>query len=153
MLAAAVPGLSDRMLAQTIRSGWAAAIGHDLARRSRPGEIQGGVLDVTVDNSPWLCEMTLRSDDLLGAVRSRFGAGVTSLKFSLGRAPTPPERVRPPRPSPPAHLSAEEERSVETIAAAVSDPELAASLRRLMTKDLIARRRPGAPSPARRENT
>jgi len=129
------------------------AVGYELGRRSRPGELRMGVLEVIVDNSPWLHELTLRSDALLGALKSRYGAAVASLRFSLGQAPAPRPPAARRRPAPPARLSAEEEHSVEAIAASVADPALAASLRRLMTKDLIARRRHGAPAPARREDT
>ena len=37
LLVAAVPGLRDRMLEETIRSGWAEIAGPEIARRSRPG--------------------------------------------------------------------------------------------------------------------
>jgi len=153
MLTTAVPGLRDRMLEETIRGGWMDTVGHDLARRSRPGELRMGVLTIIVDNSPWLHEMTLRSDALLGALAARYGARVTSLRFSLGEAPAPRPPATRHRPSPPARLSADEEHSVAAIAASVADPALAVSLRRLMTKDLIARRRRGAPSPSRKEDT
>ncbi len=152
VLAAAVPGLREHMLEGMIQSTWALTVGGDLARRSRPGALRLGVLTVTADNSPWLCEMTLRSDELLAAIRARHGAAVTSLRFSLGEAPVPPPPVTRSRHSPAARLSTEEERSVETIASSVADPALAASLRRLMSKDLIARRGRGAPLAARRED-
>ena len=152
ILASAVPGLEERMLEERIRSGWAATVGGDLAGRSRPGEVRQGVLNVTVDNSPWLHEMTLRSGELLNAVRARHGAAVTSLRFTLGSVATARPAAKPSRPTPAARLSAEEERSVETIAAAVADPALAVSLRRLLTKDVIARRRPGRSPAVRKEN-
>ena len=154
VLTIAMPGLGDRLLEETIRRGWATTVGADAARRSRPGEIRAGVLHVSVDNSPWLSEMRLRSDELLGAVRKRHGNAVTSLRFSLGQVPARP--TAPPAaaaaPLPAARLSAEEEHSVETIAASVADPALAAAVRRLVEKDFLARRR-HAPSSARREDT
>src|SRR5262245_26771969 len=140
LLAAAVPGLADRMIEGGIRTDWADIAGPDIARRSRPTALRQGVLHVIVDNSPWLCELTLKSDDLLGRVRARYGVAVTSLRFALGEpTPAPPPPAARRRVPQGARLSAEEERSVETIAAAVSDPALAASLRRLVTKDLISR--------------
>lgn len=152
VLTAAVPGLRDRMLREVISNDWTDTVGHDLARRSRPGELRMGVLEVIVDNSPWLHEMTLRSEALLGALRSRHGAAVTSLRFALGAPPAPrPPAVRR-RASPPVRLSAEETHSVETLAASIADPVLAASLRRLVTKDLIARRRHDAPVSTRTED-
>lgn len=152
ILASAIPGLDDRMLEARIRGAWPVTVGPDLAGRSRPGELRQGVLSVTVDNSPWLHEMTLRSGELLSAVQARHGAAVTSLRFTLGAIATARPAVRPSWTAPAARLSAEEERSVEAIAAAVADPALAVSLRRLLTKDLIARRRPAASPAVQREN-
>jgi hypothetical protein len=153
MLTTAVPGLRDRMLQETIRGGWTDTVGHELARRSRPGELRMGVLDVVVDNSPWLHELTLRSNALLGALAARYGGAVTSLRFTLGAPPSPAAPAARRRRSPPVRLTAEEERSVETIAAGVADSALAASLRRLVAKDLLARRGRGAPSPAQGQDT
>ena len=154
VLTAVMPGLGDRLLEDAIRRGWASTVGPDAARRSRPGELRAGVLHVSVDNSPWLSEMRLRSDELLGAVQKRHGSAVTSLRFALGEVPAhrSPSLMPAAAPSPAARLSAEEEHSVETIAATVADPALAAAVRRLVEKDFIARRR-HAPSSARREDT
>lgn len=149
LLAAAVPGLRERMVEWAVRGDWADIAGTEVARHSRPVALRQGVLHVTVDNSPWLCELTLRTDDLLGRVRSRCGDAVASLRFSLGeRLPAPPAVTRQRAPRPVA-LSAEDGRSVDAITASVSDPALAASLRRLVTKDLIARRRRDAATPSR----
>jgi hypothetical protein len=154
LLAGAVPGLRDRLLEDTIRDGWAAIAGADAARRSRPADLRAGVLTVTVDNSPWLHELTLRSGALLAAVRARHGGAVASLRFVVGEGgratPAAPARQRAPVPAP---LSAGEQRAVETLAAPVTDPELASALRRLISKDIIARRPRPARSSARREDS
>jgi hypothetical protein len=141
------------MLEETIRSGWADIAGPEIARRSRPGDLRAGVLTVVVDNSPWLQEVTLRSSEILAGIRARHGSAVTSLRCALGTLPTPRRTVTHDRPPPADPLSVEEEHAVDTIIAAVADPVLAASVRRLVTKDLIARRRPAAVPPARREHT
>ncbi len=154
LLVAAVPGLRDRMLEETIRSGWADIAGPEIARRSRPGELRAGVLTVLVDNSPWLQEVTLRSSEILAGLRARHGSAVTSVRCALGTLPASPRQtVTHDRPPPADPLSAEEEHAVDTIIAPVTDPVLAASMRRLVTKDLIARRRRAAVPPARREHT
>jgi hypothetical protein len=153
LLVAAVPGLRDRMLEETIRSGWADIAGPEIARRSRPGELRAGVLTVHVDNSPWLQEVTLRSTEILARIKARHGSAVTSVRCALGALPTPRQTVTHDRPPPADPLSAEEEHAVDTIIAPVTDPVLAASVRRLVTKDLIARRRHAAVPPARREHT
>jgi hypothetical protein len=153
MLAAAVPGLRDRLLETTIRNGWAAAVGPDAARRSRPTDLRAGVLHIAVDNSPWLAEMSLRADELLGAVRARYGAAVTALRFSIGQVAAPRAAVARFHPPADPALDDEEQRSVDAIAASVADPALSAVVRRVVAKDLLARRTRAVPSPARKEDT
>ena len=147
VLVAALPELRDHMLEETIRRDWGRVVGPEFSRRSRPTGLRLGVLDVTADNSPWLHELTLRSSELLARLQTRYGSAVTGLKFTLGTvAPGWNPVVREPCPEPPARLSHEDARMVEVMVAPVADPELAASLRRLLAKDLLARRPRGAGS-------
>ena len=151
LLVAAVPGLRERMLEEEIRRGWPETAGPEIARRSRPGELRAGVLTVVVDNSLCREELTLRSTQILSALTTRHGAAVMSLRCTLGTLPVPRPAVAHRRPSPAEPLSAEEELTVDGLVAPVRDPALAASVRRLVTKDLIARRRHTAVPQARRE--
>src|SRR3989442_542775 len=75
-------------------------VGPDVARRARASAMSGGTLEILVDNSPWLHELTLRSDDLLRRVRERFPE-ISAVKFALSTAPVAPssrERTGVPRP-------------------------------------------------------
>jgi hypothetical protein len=152
MLATAVPGLGERMTEYRIRAGWVETMGIDVARRCRPGALDAGVLHVIADNSPWLHELTLRSDELLSRLRERHGRSVRALRLSLG--PVAPSRTAPapPRTTPCPPITPEEERALEHMTAGLSDPVIAASLRRLMARDRLARRDHGNPSAARRRN-
>src|SRR5258705_13193211 len=95
VLLAALPALQERLPAERIRLGWRAAVGADLSRRSRPGELKAGTLTIMVDNSPWLQELSMRSAEVLSAVRARFGPSVTALRLSLaGPAPAPERPAR-----------------------------------------------------------
>jgi hypothetical protein len=144
VLVAAVPELRERMLEEEIRNDWTRVVGPVLSGRSRPGQLRAGSLDVTVDNSPWLQELTLRSSEILSALQHRYGGAVTSLRFTLGTVHTSPPRARTrPRPSVPASLRPDEARLVERMVDPVADPALAASLRRLLTKDVLGRRASG----------
>jgi hypothetical protein len=154
VLIAAVPELADRMLEETIRKEWRLTAGADLARRSRPAELRAGTLTVVVDNSPWLQELTMRSEPLLRALQSRYGAAVRALRFALGEVGRRPEPAARPRSEPEPELTDEEAGQVEAVSAPLRDPKLAAALRRLLTKDMIARRqaRPAGPG-SRREDS
>jgi hypothetical protein len=151
LLAVAVPGLRDRLVEVTIRQEWADIAGRDLARRSRPGELRAGTLAVTVDTSPCLHEMTLRSGQLLGGLQARHGTAITALRFALGKIPAAAPAAAARR-SGSEVLGPEETSSVEQIASPIADPALAASVRRVLTKDFLARRRRAASS-ARRQHT
>jgi len=140
LLVSALPELESRLLEETIRKNWSRRIGPELGRRSRPARLQAGVLEVTVDNSPCLQEMTLRSRELLAQLQGEFTA-VASLKFTLGALPSISSQAAPreqsvPLPSP----GSEELLAIEAMATSLPDPVLAGGLRRLLTKDLLARR-------------
>jgi hypothetical protein len=159
VLIAAVPDLKNRLLEETIKTDWSRLIGPQLGQRSRPGRLHAGVLEVIVDNSPCLLELTLRGSELLAALRRRFEA-VSALRFSLGVLPSVREPAAPSRARPEARErpSAEELGAIEAMTASLPDPVLAGSLRQLLTKDLLARRQRDAhrrcedSTPAERED-
>lgn len=144
LLVAALPELRDHMLEETIRGDWQGVVGPELSRRSWPGRFRTGVLEVNVDNSPCLYEMTLRSGAFLANLQARFGSAVKSLRFGLGSVPTDAGSVGAPSRSRPApRLGPEDIRSIDELVASLADPTLADSFRRLLTKDFLARRREG----------
>ena len=129
----ALPQLEDRLMVQRLRRAWPALAGADLARRSQPQALVSGSLSVTVDNSTWLHELTLRAPDLTERVRAQFPA-VQSLRFVLGTA-VAEETTAEPRPVPRrAALTADDRRAIDEATAAIPDPALAASARRLLAR-------------------
>ena len=150
LLTAAVPALAERMLEEAIRQEWAETAGPEAARRSRPGALRQGTLEVIVDNSPWLQELTLRSAAIVAALRKRHGSAVTGVRCALGSrrrdADVGAAPARAGSKEPRRHLTVEETRIVDAAAGQVPDPALASSLRRLLTKDLLARGERSAPA-------
>lgn len=142
LLAAAVPGLSERLLEVAIRKEWSQVVPPALARRSEPGPLAHGALEVRVDNSPWLQELSMRSPELLAALTRRYGNAVRSVRVALGprRADAAPPPGAAPRPASRPRLDPQEAREVSALAATLPDPVLATALRRLLTKDRLARR-------------
>lgn len=151
LLTAAVPALAERMLADAIRRDWEATVGGELARRSRPVSLDHGVLEIQAGNSPWLMELKMRGGEILEALGRRYGRSVVSLRFALGAMPVPAP-VPAGRPSRAvARLSAEEAREIEAVTASLGDPSLVRALRRLMTKDRLARRQQAPISTAEKD--
>ena len=132
VLISAVPQLSDRLPEYHIRRAWAALVGPDMARRTRPQSLTNGCLHVVVDNSPWLHELTLRAPELT----ARLGAEhpvVRSLRFTLGTLETEPRSGSPRRERRTTALTDDDRRDIDEAASAISDPALADVARRLLT--------------------
>lgn len=149
LLTAAVPALAERMLEEAIRREWAQTAGPEAARRSRPGALRQGTVEVSVDNSPWLQELTLRSAAIVAALRKRHGSAVTGVRFALGGRGDADASVGPARAraeAPRRRLTLEEARLVDAAAGQVPDPVLASSIKRLLTKDFLARGERPAPA-------
>ncbi len=150
LLTAAVPALAERMLEEAIRREWAQTAGPEAARRSRPGALRQGTLEVSVDNSPWLQELTLRSAAIVAALRKRHGSALAAVRFTLGNGRGDADGAARPASAgtqaPQRRLTVEQARLVDAATGQVSDPALASSLRRLLTKDLLARGERPAPA-------
>lgn len=136
-LETAFPPLAERLLEARIRREWEELVGPEIARRCQPRELKGGTLNVIVNNSPWLQELTLREADLLSRLAHRYGPhAVRSLKLSLGALPAEPaDPVRGARsnarPSD-AYPTQEERKLIEAAVALIADPELRIRARRLL---------------------
>src|SRR5690349_23037328 len=64
VLTAAAPQIAERLPEYRVRKAWSRIVGPDVARRARPQSLSNGCLHVSVDNSPWLQELTLRAAEL-----------------------------------------------------------------------------------------
>lgn len=132
LLLEAMPQLTERLAEERLRRAWTAVVGPDVARRTRPGQFLGGSLDVIVDNSPWLHELTLRQAELLARVREHV-PGVQAVRLVAGgQQPGRPE----PAPRAPRRraLREAERREIDQAVEGVSDAEVAGAARRLLTR-------------------
>jgi hypothetical protein len=132
VLISAVPQLSDRLPEYHIRRAWAALVGPDMARRTRPQSLTNGCLHVIVDNSPWLHELTLRVAELTARLAAETPA-VRSLRFTLGTLETEPRSRPERRERRTTALTDDDRRDIDEAASAISDPALADVARRLLT--------------------
>jgi predicted nucleic acid-binding Zn ribbon protein len=91
ILPKAFPQLAVPLLEQRIRRQWPTVVGPEVARRARPGSLSGGSLQVFVDNSAWLHELTLRAPELVSRLSACFGPDIRAVRVTLGieRVPRP----------------------------------------------------------------
>lgn len=131
LVLSALPQISERLSTFRLRQSWAALVGRDAARRSRPDSVTAGTLRVVVDNSPWLHELTLREAELATKVRARFPE-IRALRFTLGAVETEPAAAREtaPRPIP---LTPADHAEIDAATAAITDERVADAARRLLT--------------------
>ena len=73
LIVSALPELRERLVEDGVRRTWTAVVGSETARRARPQRLTNGVLEIAVDNSPWLHELTLRAPDLTAKLHALIG--------------------------------------------------------------------------------
>jgi hypothetical protein len=128
----AVPALAEPLQEQRIRQAWAALVGPELARRSRPQQVSQGCLQIVVDNSPWLHELSLRAPELTRRLAEQFDA-IRSIRIVLGPVTVDP-RTRRAHDAAPPRLSVADLREIDAATAPLADPELAATARRVLRR-------------------
>lgn len=133
LLAGAVPGLDEHLEEYRIRRSWRSVVGPDVARRAWPQALVNGCLQIAVDNSPWLHELTLRTAEFQDRLAREFTV-VRSLRFVLASRPAEGPAALAPAPPRRAPLEAADVREIESATATISDPTVAAAARRLLTK-------------------
>lgn len=138
-------GLSEAIRASRIEAEWEQLVGERIARRSRPGNIVRGALQVHVASSAWLHELGLLKNQLLSVLLRALGEPrlFDDLSFQLAgksRAPSdapgvaPRARRPPPPPNPlPPSASIEDQQRILVETSAVEDDELRALITRVRT--------------------
>jgi hypothetical protein len=131
LVASALPQITDRLHEVRLRTRWSAIVGPEAARRTQPGRLENGCLTITVDNSPWLHELTLRHVELAARLGEHVPE-VRSLRFVVGAVAAAPSAARAQRP-PPARLTREEVQEIDTMVSVIRDEDVASAARRLLT--------------------
>ncbi|MFB1479109.1 DciA family protein [Corallococcus sp. RDP092CA] len=63
---------------------WTAAVGENIARHSRPHQLDGSTLIISVESAEWAQVLSRQADSLLERLNEKLGAGtVKSLAFQL----------------------------------------------------------------------
>ncbi|MBI2461371.1 MAG: DUF721 domain-containing protein [Candidatus Rokubacteria bacterium] len=141
LLAGLGPPLAERVRHARLAAEWATLVGPAVARHAAPLHLEDGWLHVAVDSSAWLHELSLKEEELLAVLRRV--ADLRGVRLRL--APLPAHRPEPRAPARRRHLLPEEQAAIEEALAPIRDPALAATVRRVMTKDRLTKPSEGAP--------
>jgi len=78
-------GWGEHMRLGTLRDEWASVVGPEVAARSVPVGLEGGVLSIKADGAAWASELTLLAGSLVQKVDSYLGGGVVrEVRVSAG---------------------------------------------------------------------
>jgi len=115
---------------------WERAVGDQIAARARPSGFRDGKLTVTVDNSPWMQQLTYLKKEIIEKINGNIGEEmVKDIYLKAGNT----HSIYPQTPSPQKTyrlLSPEELQLIEERSSGICDPELKESMFRLMSAHL-----------------
>jgi predicted nucleic acid-binding Zn ribbon protein len=127
-------GLGVGMANVIIHRVWPEVVGEEVARRSQPGPIKHGRLQVTVVDAVWLQQLTMLKPTILASLESHLGSRlVRDIFFTVGTvslAAARPERASRGRRN---RLSPEIQERVQEILRPILDEECRNILGRILT--------------------
>lgn len=126
-------GLATGLANATIHRIWPEAVGEEVARKSRPGLLKNGRLQVFVTDSVWLQQLTMLKPKLLKTLRIHLDASIVQdLFFTLGMpfsSQGPDTSCRRE-----SQLSPEEEAQIQELLRPLRDLECREVLARILRK-------------------
>jgi hypothetical protein len=121
---------------------WPQVVGEQIAAATEAERVQDGVLYVIARSHTWAFELTFHRAQILKGLNAKLGRhGIKEIRFRTGVVQTPGVPPRPPEPVPmEAELAAielepAEIEAVEQEVAGVTDPEMQAVVRRVLTNE------------------
>jgi len=89
-------GLEVGMANVVVHRVWPHVVGEEVARRSHPGLLRNGRLQVTVADAVWLQQLTMLKPAILASLESHLGSrAVRDIFFTLGTCPNAAVRPEP----------------------------------------------------------
>jgi hypothetical protein len=120
---------------------WETVVGKGIARHARPAGMRGKKLTVLVDSSAWMQQLSLLKPEIMGKLNGRLREeAVESITLKLGEFESSAVQHDEYRPAA-GILGPEEQTRIENCVAGIADPQTRESLRHLMEKDLLNKKR------------
>jgi predicted nucleic acid-binding Zn ribbon protein len=127
-------GLTTGIINATIHRIWPKVVGEEVARKSRPGLLKNGRLQVFVTDSVWLQQLSMLKPKLLETLKAHLGAPIVQdLFFTLGMPLASQGTDSPPRRRE-AQLSPADEARIEELLQPLQDLECREVLARILRK-------------------
>lgn len=128
-------GLGVGLATVVVHRVWPDVVGEEVARRSQPGLLRNGRLQVTVVDAVWLQQLTMLKPAILASLESHVGSGVVrDLFFTLGTLEFPSTRPRHTSRKKSRDLSPEVQEHLQEILRPVHDQECREILGRILKK-------------------
>ena len=120
---------------------WEKAVGKGIARHARPAGMRGKKLTVLVDSSAWMQQLSMLKPEIMGKVNQHLREdAIESITLKLGEFEPSAIQRDEYRPDP-GRLGPEEQTKIEECVAGIADEQTRESLRHLMEKNLLNKKR------------
>jgi hypothetical protein len=128
-------GLGAGLVNVVVHRVWPEVVGEVAARRTRPGLLRNGRLEVTVGDAVWLQQLMMLKPVILARLESHLGSQVVrDIFFSVGALSPPVARPGSVSRGKGRQLSAEMQVRLQGILQPVQDPDCREVLTRLLRK-------------------
>ena len=128
-------GLDVGMATVLVHRVWSHVVGEEVARRSQPGLLRNGRLQVTVADAVWLQQLTMLKPAILKSLESHLGSrAVRDIFFVLGAWPTATARPEPTSRGQGDPRSPEFEERLTQVLQPIQDSECREVLARILRK-------------------
>jgi predicted nucleic acid-binding Zn ribbon protein len=133
-------GLATRLKEYRVVGRWEKIVGRVIARHAQPSSLRGKKLSVAVDSSAWMQQLSLLKPELVEKLNNSLGAGsIQDIMFKMGNiaAGEKPSLKQ----ASPATLDKDAREKIEQYVQDINDLDVKQTLRRLIEKDLLTKRK------------
>lgn len=114
---------------------WDTAVGKKIAAHAQPSAFRDGVLTLTVDNAPWMQQLSFLKPELISKLNAEMGEEIVREIFMKAGKVKPLTTSAAPAARKRRQLTPDELTWISEQAASVTDPDLRAVFERLIKKD------------------
>ncbi len=134
-------GLTTRLKEYRVVGRWEKIVGKVIARHAQPSSLRGKKLSVAVDSSAWMQQLSLLKPELIEKLNRGLGMGsIQDITFKMGTV-APGEKPSLKHANP-AMLDKDAVEKIEVYVHDIKNLDVKETLRRLIEKDLLSKRKP-----------